>query len=368
MGRIIRVEIWQVDLTPRTQLAEAARGPVGHDTPMVRIVTDDGANGTGWAHVASGGGAPVAALLRSQLAPRLIGRNELHVEAIWKELWLHTRSCGSDALVSPALAALDIALWDLKCKRAKQPLHLVAGGAQQRVRVHSPECGELRLDTAALVDRVLDAKAAGFRGAKIRVGHAHVAEDVARLRSVRERVGDAFELIVDAGQAFTLPEAIRRARQYEPFNLAWIEQPLPVADIEGHTRLAQSTVLPIALGDTLGHLAAFREHLQRGACTILQPDVMQLGGITPWLKVAHLAEAFNVPVCTRSSLELHASLCAAVPNAIWVEHAPRLDDVTASRLRIESGHAYPPCKPGAGIEWDEGQLARRRAGAAATVV
>ena len=129
----------------------------------------------------------------------------------------------------------------------------------------------------------------------------------------------------DANQAFKVDEAIRRARLYEPLNIGWLEEPLPADDVEGHARLARSTSIPIAIGESVYSPLHFRDYLQRGACSIVQVDVGRIGGITPWLKVAHLAECFNVAVAPHFLIELHVALCAEVPNARWVEYIPQLD-------------------------------------------
>jgi len=178
---------------------------------------------------------------------------------------------------------------------------------------------------------------------------------MARLTAVREAVGDAFEIMIDANQCFTVGEAIRRARHYETLDIAWFEEPLPAEDLGGHERLAQSTSLPIAVGESIYSLQHFREYLQRGACSIIQADVARIGGITPWLKCAHLAESFNVPICPHFLMELHVGLCAAVPNAPWVEYIPQLDSVTLGEgcgMASEAGFAIPSAQPGLGIEWD----------------
>lgn len=134
--------------------------------------------------------------------------------------------------------------------------------------------------------------------------------------------------------------------------LAWFEEPLPAEDLGGHVRLARSTSLPIAVGESMYALQHFREYLQREACSIVQVDVGRIGGITPWLKVAYLAESFNVAVCPHFLMELHVSLTAAVPAARWVEYIPQLDGVTRTGLRIEEGYAHAPEAPGNGIDWD----------------
>ena len=234
----------------------------------------------------------------------------------------------------------------------------MAGGAQSRIPLYTTEGGWLHIDTAELVEDALRAKAAGFGGSKIKIGRPHVSEDLARLSAVRDAVGPAFEIMTDANQRFTVDEAIRRARCLTPLDIAWLEEPLPADDLSGHQRLSQSTSLPVAVGESLYSPQHFREYLQRGACSIVQVDVARIGGITPWLKVAHLAETFNVPVCPHFLMELHVSLCAAVPNARWVEYIPQIDSLTTEPMRIEAGHAIPSDQPGLGIAWDFDAIAR----------
>lgn len=362
MSRIARIEIVQVDLAPQVKRTDAIQAFLTQETPIVRLYTDDGLEGAGYTYTIGTGGSSVVALLRDHLAPRLIGRDPAPVEAIWKELFFATHATAVGAITSLALAAIDTALWDLRCRRAGLPLHVMAGGAQARVPVYTTEGGWLHLEPQALVDETLAARAAGFRGAKIKVGRPHVSEDVARLDAVRGAVGDAFEIMVDANQCFEVGEAMRRARHYEALDLAWFEEPLPAEDLGGHVRLQAATTLPVAVGESLYHPSHFREYLQRGACSIVQADVARIGGITPWLKAAHLAETFNTPICPHFLMELHVGLCAAVPNARWVEYIPQLDTITESRIAITQGHAVPSAAPGLGIAWDWTAIGRLGAG------
>jgi L-alanine-DL-glutamate epimerase-like enolase superfamily enzyme len=360
MARIERVEILQVDLAPKVRRTDAIQSFVTQETPIVRIRTTDGLAGTGYSYTIGTGGSSVIALLRDHLAPQLVGAEASHVEAIWKRLFFHTHATAVGAITSLAFAAIDTALWDLRCRAAGLPLWVMAGGAQQRVPIYTTEGGWLHLPVDALVADALAARTQGFRGSKIKVGKPNAAEDVERLAAVRAAVGDGFNVMLDANQGFTVSEAIRRARLYEPFDPYWFEEPLPAEDIDGHARLSAATTIPVAVGESLYSASHFREYLQRRACSVVQVDVARIGGITPWLKVAHLAETFNVMVCPHFLMELHASLCAAVPNAAWVEYIPQLDDVTASRLVIEDGHAVAPDAPGLGIEWDWQAIEARR--------
>jgi L-alanine-DL-glutamate epimerase-like enolase superfamily enzyme len=300
------------------------------------------------------------ALLREDLLHRLIGRDAREVEARWQDLFWATHGTVVGAITSLALAAVDTALWDIRCKAAGQPLWLLAGGARQRVPLYDTEGGWLQLSGEDLVAGAKASVAKGWPGVKIKVGKPDAAEDVERLRAVREAVGPSIHLMVDANQSMTVAEAKRRARLFEPFDLFWFEEPLPAEDITGHAQLAASTSLPIAVGESLYSPSHFREYLAAGACGIVQVDVARIGGITPWLKTAHLAETFNVKVAPHFLMELHVSLAAAVPNALYVEHIPQLRSITTEPMRIENGHAVASMEPGLGIAWDRTALERQR--------
>jgi L-alanine-DL-glutamate epimerase-like enolase superfamily enzyme len=352
MAKITRVEALMVDLQPKVKRTDAIQSFVSQETPIVRIFDADGAIGTGYTYTIGTGGPSIMKLIELTLAPALIGREALETERIWRDLLFLTHATTVGAITSLALAAIDTALWDLKCRRQKEPLHRMAGGAQARVPLYTTEGGWLHIETAALVEDALQAKAKGFGGSKVKIGRPHVSEDVARLEAVRKAVGPAFEIMTDCNQRFTVDEAIRRARCLTPIDIAWIEEPLSADDLMGHVRLSQSTTIPVAVGESLYSPLHFREYLSQGACSVVQVDVARIGGITPWLKVAHLAECFNVPVCPHFLMELHVSLCAAVPNARWVEYIPQLDTLTMAPMRIEDGHAIPSDAPGLGIAWD----------------
>jgi len=319
MAKITRVEALMVDLKPKVKRTDAIQSFVSQETPIIRIFDADGAVGTGYSYTIGTGGPSIMELIRRTLGPALIGREALEIERIWRDLFFLTHATTVGAITSLALAAIDTALWDLKCRRHGEPLHRMAGGAQSRIPLYTTEGGWLHIDTGALVEDALQAN---------------------------------FEIMTDANQRFTVDEAIRRARCLTPIDIAWFEEPLTADDITGHVRLSQSTTIPIAVGESLYSPLHFREYLERGACSIVQVDVARIGGITPWLKVAHLAECFNVPVCPHFLMELHVALCCAVPNARWVEYIPQIDSLTTEPMRIEDGHAIPSDAPGLGIAWD----------------
>lgn len=358
--KITRTDAYLIDLEPETARTDAIQAFVKQETIFVEIETDGGTHGTGYAYTIGTGGRAVLQLLREDLLHRLIGRDAREVEALWQELFWATHGTVVGAITSLALAAIDTALWDIRCKAAGQPLWLLAGGARQRVPLYDTEGGWLQLSTDELVAGAKRSVARGWPGVKIKVGKPHASEDLERLRAVREAVGPEVHLMVDANQSMTWPEAKRRAHLFEELDLFWFEEPLPAEDISGHALLAASTSLPIAVGESLYSISHFREYLAAGAAGIVQVDVARIGGITPWLKTAHLAEAFNVKVAPHFLMELHVSLAAAIPNALYVEHIPQLRSITTRDIEIVDGHAIAPSEPGIGIAWDRDAIDRLR--------
>ncbi|HLP69785.1 MAG TPA: mandelate racemase/muconate lactonizing enzyme family protein [Rhizobium sp.] len=352
MASIERIELRMVDLRPKVERTDAIQSFVSQETPIVTITDSDGAVGTGYSYTIGTGGSSVMRLLADHLAPRILGRDADRIEAIWHELEFLTHATTIGAITSIALAAIDTALWDLRARKQNLPLWKLAGGAKDRCPLYTTEGGWLHIPTEALVEDALEAKAKGFTGSKIKIGKPNGSEDFARLSAVRKAVGDGYEIMTDANQGFSVDEAIRRAERLRNLDLAWIEEPLPADDIDGHMRLNRSTATPIAIGESLYSIRHFREYMQKGACSIVQVDAGRIGGITPWLKVAHAAEAFDMPICPHFLMELHVSLTCAVQNGKYVEYIPQLDDITTSRLVVENGMAMAPSTPGLGIAWD----------------
>ncbi|MGO4419556.1 mandelate racemase/muconate lactonizing enzyme family protein [Streptomyces sp. MCAF7] len=356
MTRIERIDVQLVDLEPAAVRVDAMQSFVKQETVLVTVHTSDGLSGIGYSYTIGTGGQAVVSLVRDHLVPALLGRDARPIEALWRHMLDQTRATTVGAITSLAFAAVDTALWDLRGRRTGESLWRMAGGAHERLPVYDTEGGWLHLPIEEVVEGARRSAAAGLRGVKIKVGRPSPAEDAERLAAVRAAVGPELEVMVDANQAFTAAEAIRRARTYEPLDIAWFEEPLPADDLAGHRRLSASTSVPVAVGESLYSVQRFGAYLAAGAAGIVQVDVARVGGITPWLKVAHAAEACNVAVSPHFLMELHVSLAAAVPNGIFVEHIPQLQAITHSTLAIEDGCVTPPDVPGIGIDWNPDAL------------
>lgn len=352
MAKITKIEIFMVDLQPEVRRTDAIQSFDSQQTAFVKITDADGQTGLGYSYTIGQGGSAVMALLRDDLIGQLIGREAEEIGGIWRDLMMSIHALTAGPISSLALAAIDISLWDLRCKRARLPLWVMLGGVKKAVPMYTTEGGWLHIETADLVADALNAQAKGFAGSKIKIGRPILAQDRARLRAVRAAVGPDYEIMVDANQSFNLPEARRRARILEEFDIAWFEEPLPADDVLQHQHLAAGTHVPIAVGESMYSLSQFKDYLAAGAASIVQVDVARIGGITPWMKVAHMAEAFNVAVCPHFLMELHVSLVCAIPNAPWLEYIPQLDSLTKTGMKIEKGRAFPSNTAGIGIDWD----------------
>lgn len=359
MPRITHAVASLVDVEVERVRTDAVQSFAKQETVFVDLTVDDGGHGTGYSYTIGTGGRAVLALLQDSLLPRLSGADPRRVEAIWLDLFAANRSTTVGAVTSLALAAVDTALWDWRCKAADQPLWILAGGAKESIPLYDTEGGWLHLSADDLVTGALASQQHGWPGVKIKIGRSPV-EDARRLSAVREAVGPEFDIMVDANQSLTAPDAIRRARLLEPADPYWFEEPMPADDIAGHVALARATSIPVAVGESMYSVTQFAEYARRGAAGILQVDVARVGGITPWLKVAHLAQAHNLVVCPHFLMELHVSLCCAVPNSRYLEHIPQLRAVTKREIEVRDGAALAPDTPGIGIDWDRDAMDDRR--------
>ncbi|MCX5317024.1 mandelate racemase/muconate lactonizing enzyme family protein [Streptomyces sp. NBC_00154] len=352
MSVITHAQAYLVDLPVETHRTDASQSFLKQETIFVEITTADGGTGRGYSYTIGTGGTAVLAMLTDYLLPRLIGQDAGRPESIWRNLYFATRATAIGAVTSLALAAVDAAVWDVRCRNAGLPLWQLAGGAKDRIPLYDTEVGWLHLSADELVEGAKAAVQAGLSGVKVKVGKPSHVEDAERLTAIRTALGPDVDIMVDANQSLTAADAVRLARALEHLDLRWLEEPLPADDVAGHEALSRSTSIPIAVGESLYSAGQFAEYLKRDAASIVQVDVARIGGITPWLKVAHLAEAHNVAVCPHFLMELHVSLCAAVPNSRYLEHIPQLRAITKAGIEIVDGQALAPSSVGLGIDWD----------------
>jgi L-alanine-DL-glutamate epimerase-like enolase superfamily enzyme len=345
-----------------TVLSDATHGDIdGFELVTVRLRASDGAEGLGYTYTVGAGGAAIRALIERDLAPALTGEDPERIEHLWTRMWWRLHYVGRGGPASFAISAVDVALWDLRARRLGRPLWRLLGGSDPRVRAYAGGI-DLQFPLDRLQRQTEENLARGFRAIKMKVGRPHLAEDVARVRALRAQLGPELPLMVDANMRWTADEAIRASRAFAEHDVYWLEEPTIPDDVAGHVRVLREGALPVAAGENLHTLHEFARLIDAGGVSFPEPDVSNCGGITVWLKAAHLAEAHNLPVTSHGVHDLHVHLLAAVPNASFLEaHGFGLERFLTEPLRIQDGIARAPERPGHGVAFDWDALARLRA-------
>ena len=325
-----------------------------------RVRDADGVEGVGYTYTVGTGGAAVRALLARDLAPRLAGREAEDIEALWQLMWWALHYGGRGGAQALAISAVDIALWDLRARRQGAPLWRVLGGFDPRVPCYAGGI-DLELPLDALLRQTEDNLARGFRAIKMKVGRAALREDVERVRAMRAHLGPDVPLMADANMRWSVDEAIRAARALRDQDLVWLEEPTIPDDMPGHVRIVREGGVPIAAGENLHTLHEFRALIAAGGVTFPEPDVTSCGGITTFMKICHLAEAFNLPVTSHGAHDVTVHLLAAVPNRSYLEaHGFGLNRYIEVPLQIQAGRAIAPDRPGHGVVFDWAALSPLR--------
>ena len=342
-------------------LSDSTHGDITHfELITARLRDSDGVEGLGYTYTVGAGGLAIHALIERYIAPLLAGADPTLTEALWQRMWWALHYGGRGGATVLAISAVDIALWDMAAKRAKQPLWRHLGGHDPRVPCYAGGI-DLQLPLDRLLAQSDEFRAQGFRAIKMKVGRDLLHEDVARVAAMRRHLGDGFPLMADANMRWTADQAIRAARALGEHGLVWLEEPTIPDDVAGHARIVREGGHPIAAGENLRTLWEFKQLIAAGGVTFPEPDVSNCGGVTAFMKICRLAEAFNLPVTSHGVHDLTVHLLAAAPNRSYLEiHGFGLDRFVAEKLRMEDGMAIAPERPGHGVALDEARLAPHR--------
>ncbi|WP_371591066.1 MULTISPECIES: L-talarate/galactarate dehydratase [unclassified Streptomyces] len=352
------IKLSSVTLPLATPISDA-KVLTGRQKPMTEVAflfaeieTTEGHSGIGFGYSKRAGG-PAQFAHAKEIADKLIGEDPSDIGRLWTKLVWAGASVGRSGVATQAIAAIDIALWDLKAKRAGLPLAKLLGAHRDSVQCYNTSGGFLHTPTDQVLDNATASLASGIGGIKIKVGNPDRKADLARLTAVREHIGDDVPLMVDANQQWDRPTAQRMGRAMEEFNLVWIEEPLDAYDAQGHAALAASLDTSVATGEMLASVAEHVELIKANACDVIQPDAPRIGGITQFLKLATLAEHNNLQLAPHFAMEIHLHLAAAYPIEPWVEHFDWLEPLFNERLAISDGRMHVSSRPGLGITLSE---------------
>jgi L-talarate/galactarate dehydratase len=327
----------------------------GRQRPMTQvaflfaeIATLEGHEGVGYSYSKRAGGPGLYAHAK-EIADEVIGEDPNDIQRIWTKLVWAGASVGRSGLATQAIAAIDIALWDLKAKRAGLPLAKLLGAHRDSVACYNTSGGFFSSPLEEIIENAHHSLERGIGGIKIKVGQPDPRIDLNRVEAIRAELSDDVALMVDANQQWDRVSALRIGRQLERYGLTWIEEPLDCYDAEGHAMLADKLDTAIATGEMLTSTAEHRLLIERRSVDYIQPDAARVGGITQFLRIMALGEEAGLKLAPHFAMEIHLHLSAAYALEAWVEHFDWLEPLFNQRLRIAGGRMHVPARPGLGF-------------------
>ncbi|ALM84077.1 mandelate racemase/muconate lactonizing enzyme family protein [Bordetella sp. N] len=357
--KITQLDLKVVSIPLATPIPSARIVIKSADCILVTLKTDDGLSGEGMIFTLNGHRLPMLHQMLRSLEPLVLGLDPRMSGVFWSQAWADIAFLGHRGATVVGLAGIDMALWDLRGKAAGLSVSHLIGACHASLPIY--RSGGLRLSSSV---EQLQREAEGFlkqgyRAMKMSLGKPTIQEDVERVRAVRQAIGGDIKLMADCNQQLTADRAIRLGRRLEEFELAWIEEPVPYHDHDAEAAVAAALDTPIASGETEYTRHGMLDMLQRKSADILMPDLQRMGGPTEFLKVGHLAEAYNVPVSPHLFTEMSISLAAALPNALIVEHMPWFGPLYAEALTLDAdGRVQVPTAPGWGYTFDQKAIER----------
>jgi L-alanine-DL-glutamate epimerase-like enolase superfamily enzyme len=349
--RDVRVTMLRMPWPDDPWLAAQPIGPT-RDFLIVDIETAGGVTGMGYLFGFGPGIRSIAACLEDCIIPHIRGKDAAAVEEIWDELWTLTMTYGRGGIATMAMSAVDIALWDAVGKRADLPLHRLWGHHRAKIPTYGSGCFR-DLGGDGMIAKAQHFVAMGYKAIKMQVAHVHTLDqDLDNVRRMREALGPSIDIMIDANMGWTADVAIEMGRKFQPYDIYWLEEPVPADDFEGYRRVAEAIDIPVVAGETHFTHYDLRPFLTDPCLPILQPDPMH-GGLTDMRKTAALADSAGIAIAPHLFPELNVQALASIPNGVWCENMHLTDDVWIDPPDVADGFITAPERPGHGLRFKE---------------
>jgi mandelate racemase len=326
---------------------------------LLDLETEQGVTGRSYLFCYVPAAAPAIAKFLDHIEGAVKGQPVSPVE-LWRKLATQFTLIGVQGIVRMAMAALDVAAWDALAIAARLPLARFLGGELKPVRAYN-SCGlGLMEQPSAVADEAEKLLAGGFRAIKLRLGYPTAEQDLATLRAVRKRIGEAVSVMVDYNQALSVAEALHRGGMLDAEDVVWLEEPIRHDDYSGLARLAAELKTPVQIGENFSEVTAMAAAIGAKACDFVMPDLERIGGVSGWQRAAALAFANGIEMSSHLFPEVSAHLLAATPTCHFLEYVDWADTILQEPLRIVDGMATAPDRPGNGLVWDADAVRRYR--------
>ncbi len=319
---------------------------------IIRVEADNGLVGENYIFTLHKSRLPIFDAMIKSLSPFVIGKSPFYVERIWDDMWNDCNSIGQKGVSISAVSAIDTALWDLVGKKANRPLYQLFGAYRDKIKAYASSGLWLSSSIDELIEEAHGFIEQGFRSMKLRLGKDNLKEDIARVRALRNSVGDDIEILTDLNQSMTPHKAIALAEELKSYNIAWLEEPIAANDLAGHARIREAINIPLASGETEYTRFGMKDMLDANAVDILMPDLQRIGGLSEFRKAAALASAYHIPISTHIFTEQSLTIAGSQANCISVEHVDWFSPLYKEKIRIENGYIIIPERPGLGFTFD----------------
>ena len=321
---------------------------------LVTIETDEGISGHGYTYTDGFGGHAIKTLLDTDIRDLVIGRNPIDVKAIVADVLWEIRQAGFAGLTVLGVAGMDLALWDIYSKSVGLSIGKVFGQYRDKVPMYASVAGWVGLPIEEMVARAKElVHDKGMLGIKIQVGRGPVERDALRLEKLREALGSEAKLFIDANTIMDVPTAIRLGRRLAEYDIFWLEEPTSIRNPDGHALIGQHIEIPLATGENFFGIHDCDEYIRRNLISYLQADVIRVGGITEWMRIAAQADAFNIKMSPHFVMEISTEVQCCVQNSLFVEYIPWFQSFFADPIATENGFAIARKKPGLGLEFKD---------------
>jgi L-alanine-DL-glutamate epimerase-like enolase superfamily enzyme len=359
--KIVNLETQMLRASVETALINKTKTRAYMEIVLVTITTDEGITGHGYTYTDGFGGYAIKAMLDTDIKSLILGRDPMDVKAIVADVLWEIRQAGFAGVTVLAVAGMDLALWDIYSQAVGLPIGKIFGAYRDRVPMYASVAGWIGLPIEEMVERarelVIDKHMLGI---KIQVGRGPVERDALRLQKLREALGPDAKLFVDANTILDVPTAIRLGKRIQEYDVFWLEEPIPLRDADGHRLIAEHIDIPLATGENFFGIHDCDEFIRRRLVSYLQADVIRIGGLTEWMRVAAMADAHGVKMSPHFVMEMTTEVQCCVQNSLFVEYIPWFQKFFKDPIRTEDGFAYARKKSGLGLEFEPSMIERHR--------